>query len=374
VNIPGFVDLQVNGYKGVDFSSPDLTADSFARASRELLTQGTAAFLPTLITCPEEVYRRNLAIIGQACAQPEFEGRLLGIHVEGPFLSRAPGAVGAHNPAYVRDPDPQLLDRMQQWAGGRIRMITVAADAPGAEELVRDCGLRIADCGLKRNRMPTARLDAASSNSQFAIRNPQLNDAQPGGSPRRLPQFMGITVSLGHHMANEEQLGRMARAGARALTHLGNGVPAMLPRHPNPIWAGLACDDLAALVIADGHHLPPSVLKTILRTKGVARTIVTSDQTAVAGLAPGRYHAFGTDVVLEESGRLYVPDKGCLAGSSATMLVCMNHLASLGLLTLEEMEQVGYFNPLRLIGVDPRAIRSPNQLAYDDARAQFVRL
>ena len=355
MNIHGFVDLQVNGYKGVDFSSPDLTADSFAHACRELLTQGTAAFLPTMITCPEELYRRNLAIIGQACAQPEFEGRLLGIHVEGPFLSREPGAVGAHNPAYVRDPDPKLLDRMQEWAGGRIRMMTVAADAPGAEELIRH--VAHPPSGGKGN------VAHPPSGGQ--------GNAQPGAA---VPQFMGITVSLGHHMANEEQLGRMARAGARALTHLGNGVPAMLPRHPNPIWAGLACDELAALVITDGHHLPPSVLKTILRTKGVARTIVTSDQTAIAGLAPGRYHAFGTDVVLEESGRLHIPEKGCLAGSSATMLVCMNHLASLGLLGLEEMEQVGYFNPLRLIGVEPRAIRSPNQLAYDAARAQFVRV
>jgi len=309
MTIPGFVDLQVNGYRGTDFSSPGLTEEAFAQACRDLLGQGTAAFLPTMITSPLDVYRRNLFLIGRVCGQPEFAGRLLGVHVEGPFISQKPGAVGAHNPAWVLPPDVGLLERFQEWAGGRIRLLTLAADLPGAEDVAR----------------------AAAA--------------------------MGITVSLGHQMATDEDLARLVRAGAKALTHLGNGVPAMLPRHPNPIWAGLACDDLAAMVITDGHHLPPAVMKVILRAKGAGRVIVVSDQSSVTGLAPGRHHAFGTEVVLEESGRLHISEKGCLAGSSATMLECMNHLASLGFLSGEELEAVGFHNPLALIGLGPDAVR-----------------
>jgi N-acetylglucosamine-6-phosphate deacetylase len=172
-------------------------------------------------------------------------------------------------------------------------------------------------------------------------------------------------------LATDEDLARLVCAGARALTHLGNGVPAILPRHPNPIWAGLANDDLWATVISDGHHLTASVLKVILRAKGVSRVAVVSDQSSVAGLPPGRYHVMGTGVVLEPSGLLHIPEKGCLAGSASTMLQCMNHLASLGLLGLEELQAVGFYNPLRLIGMAPDAVHAGTVLAWDEAGRQF---
>jgi len=323
--IPGFVDLQVNGYRGVDFTSPELEAEALAGACRELLHHGTAAFLPCVITCAMETYRRNLPLISACLGRPEFEGRLLGIHLEGPFISRAAGAVGAHAPQWVLPPDPGLLERFQQWAGGRIRLLTVAADAAGAEELVR-CAVR-----------------------------------------------MGITVALGHHMAGEADLERMACAGATLLTHLGNGAPALVPRHSNPIWAGLACDLLAATIITDGHHLPASAIKVMCRAKGARRLAVISDASPVSGLAPGRYRVAGNDaqVVLEPSGRLHNPDLGCLAGSSATMLECMNHLAGLGFLGREELEAVGFHNPLRFIGLGPAAVRGPRQIDYDPAARRF---
>jgi N-acetylglucosamine-6-phosphate deacetylase len=323
MSIPGFVDLQVNGHGGTDFSAPDLAEEAFALACREVLARGAAAFLPTMITSPPDVYRRNLAIIGRACGRPEFQGRLPGIHIEGPFISQQPGAVGAHNPAWVLPPDVGLLERFQEWAGGRIRLLTLAADLPGAEDVAR----------------------AAAA--------------------------MGITVSLGHQMATDEDLARLVRAGAKALTHLGNGVPAMLARHPNPIWAGLACDDLAAMIITDGHHLPPSVIKAILRAKGAGRVIVVSDQSSATGLAPGRRRAFGTEVMLEESGRLHSPEKGCLAGSSATILECMNHLASLDLASVEELEAAGFYNPLALIGLEAGAVRSPRLIEFDAGAGRF---
>ncbi|MCX5674905.1 MAG: hypothetical protein NTX87_07845, partial [Planctomycetota bacterium] len=127
----------------------------------------------------------------------------------------------------------------------------------------------------------------------------------------------------------------------------------------------------AAMIITDGHHLPAAVVKAILRAKGVSRVAVTSDQSPLAGLPPGRYRAMGADVVLEESGLLHIPEKGCLAGSASTMLECMNHLASLDLLGLEELEAVGFHNPLRIIGLGPDAVRTGPALTWDATGRRF---
>jgi N-acetylglucosamine-6-phosphate deacetylase len=248
---------------------------------------------------------------------------LLGLHLEGPFISRQPGAVGAHNPRHVRVPDVSLLQDMIAWANGHLRMITVAAELPHAGELAR--------CAADQ----------------------------------------GITVSLGHTLATADDVQRLVQAGATALTHLGNGVPNSLPRHENPIWAGLAEDALSAMLIADGHHLPAPVLKVMLRAKGVDRCIVVSDAAPVAGLPPGTYTTLGNRAVLEPSGRLHNPDKGCLVGSSATMLDCMNHVAKQRWLSLEDLINIGIRNPLRLINVEKGAIPTGPGLDFDEATAVF---
>ena len=112
VQIPGLVDLQVNGYKGVDFSGADLTEEEFAQACRELLDAGTTAFLPTLITSPTEVYQRNLPLIAGVLGREEFRGRVPGVHLEGPFIATEDGARGAHNAEWVRKPDPSYLQEL----------------------------------------------------------------------------------------------------------------------------------------------------------------------------------------------------------------------------------------------------------------------
>jgi N-acetylglucosamine-6-phosphate deacetylase len=325
MRIPGLVDLQVNGYKGTDFSGPDLTEEAFVDACRELFAAGTTAFLPTLITSPAELYQRNLPIIAKAMSLPEFENHLLGIHLEGPFLSPEEGARGAHNPEWMKAPDPALLDKLLAWGGGRVKMLTLAADLEGVEELT----------GWATSR--------------------------------------GITVSLGHHMANEQQLANLVQAGAKALTHLGNGIPAMIPRHDNAIWAGLANDGLSATIIADGHHVPASLLKTIIRAKGPERCIVISDASALAGMPPGEYDSMGARVVLENDGLLHNPATGYMAGSSATMLACANHLASLDLVTTRELVAMVFDNPLKLIGISPGQIRKKSGVLYDEQHRRFRR-
>ena len=323
MNIPGLVDLQVNGYKGVDFSSASLTQDDFIRACRQLLEAGTTAFLPTMITSLPEVYKHNLEIMASVLELEEFRGRLLGVHLEGPFISPEEGARGAHNPQWTTEPDINYLQQLIDWAGGKVKLLTIAAELDEAEQLAR-----------------------------YAVSR-------------------GITVSLGHQMAGEKALQNLVRAGARAITHLGNGVPMVLHRHHNPIWAALAEDGLVATVITDGHHLPPSLLKTIIRTKGPHRCIVISDASSLAGLPPGRYETLGHKVILEETGRLYNPATGYMVGSSATMLQCMNYLASLKLASIDELIAMGFYNPLKLIGLRPQDVPQDRGIWFDEKQGVF---
>jgi N-acetylglucosamine-6-phosphate deacetylase len=144
-----------------------------------------------------------------------------------------------------------------------------------------------------------------------------------------------------------------------------------LPRHPNPIWAGLAEDRLTAMVIADGHHIPDSLLRTVLRTKGVNRTVVVSDLSPVAGLEPGEHICFGQRVTLEPSGRVSLPGTGLLAASALPMFDAMNRLASLDWLSETDLLAIGFHNPLRLIGVSPSEVRAPTRLRFGAAALQF---
>ncbi len=125
------------------------------------------------------------------------------------------------------------------------------------------------------------------------------------------------------------------------------------------------------MIITDGHHLPPEVLKTFIRTKGATRCIVVSNGSSLANLPPGRYNTHGNDVILDESGRIYNPETGYLVGSSATMLQCMNYLASLNLLSIEELLTVGFFNPLKLIAVNPNSIRTKPGIIFDEEKKLF---
>ena len=323
IKIRGLVDLQVNGYKGVHFSDINLTRDDFVMACRGVFEAGTTAFLPTMITSPKEVYEHNLPIMASVLKEDEFRGKLLGFHIEGPFISEQDGARGAHDAQWISKPDVDFLKQLIDWAGGQVKLLTIAADPDGAEQLAR-----------------------------YAV-------------------SQGIAVSLGHQMASVANLARLAQAGAVSLTHLGNGVPAMLSRHENPIWAGLGNDDLIAMIITDGHHLPVSILKTIIRAKRPERCIIVSDASSPAGLPAGKYEALGHQVVLEEDGLLRDLTTGYLGGSSASMLQCMNHLASLNLVSQDELFAMGFDNPLALIGLGPDDVAQGRDIRFDKENKIF---
>lgn len=299
----GFVDLQVNGYRGVDFSDPQLTDDEVVTAWRGLVADGTAIMLPTMITSAEQVYANNLPRLARLAGLPEFAVHIAGFHLEGPFLCPREGAAGAHNPAWMQAADQLSLERLQGYAGGRIRLLTLAADLPGAAALIAQA--------------------------------------------RR----QGIVVSLGHHLADAAELAQAVAAGATALTHLGNGLPHLVGRHHNPLHAGLAEDGLQAMVIGDGHHLPWSLVRIILRTKGLQRCILVSDASPLAGLPPGDYPCFGAVARIAADGRLFIPATGYLAGSSSTIRQVVN--ASRTALGLDDAActALAVTNPLALLGL-----------------------
>ena len=174
----GFIDLQVNGYQGVDFSSPVLQTEDMCRLTEALRKEGTAGYCATLISSAPEVYRRNLPLIARAMNEPDVRGRLLGIHMEGPYLSREEGARGAHQAIWMRPADPSEFDRFQEWAEGSIAILTLAPEIPGALELIRH---------VRKNH--TTR------------------------------------IALGHHQAKREVIREAVAAGATMVTHLGNGCP-----------------------------------------------------------------------------------------------------------------------------------------------------
>lgn len=314
--LPGLVDLQVNGCQGIDFSGEDLTEESFTHACRELFRHGNSLFLPTVITSPPERYERNLKLIARALRLPELAARIPGLHLEGPFISPQEGARGIHHLPSIRAPEAELLRQFQQWADGRIRLLTVAPCQPGVEALIH-----------------TAR-------------------------------ELGIMVSLGHHLATPDQVAAAVDAGASLVTHLGNGLPHLIHRFNNPLWECLTNDRLTTMFVADGHHLPLPLLRTILRAKGVARAIAVSDASPAALLPPGRYRVSGLEVLLEPSGRLSDPVSGYLAASSATILECANYLLGSGAATLDEVLCLCRENALALLGI-PTAQANFGQLAFD---------
>src|SRR5262249_25785603 len=193
--------------------------------------------------------RHGFATLAKAIeANAELSRRMPRFHLEGPYLSGEDGPRGAHPKEHARDPNWDEFQRLQDAAGGRIRMVTVAPERAGALAFIE-------------------RLTAS-----------------------------GIVVAIGHTAATGQQIRDAVQAGAKTSTHLGNGCHAMLPRHDNYVWEQLACDDLWASIITDGHHLPATMVKCIVRVKGVPRLLITSDASSLAGLPPGKYRAWDTDL------------------------------------------------------------------------------
>lgn len=300
---PGLIDLQVNGINGIDFNDIALTQNDLLEATRYLLSTGVTIFFPTVITNSDDSILQILKTIHQACeADPLVNLCIGGIHLEGPFISKAEGARGAHHQKYVKAPDWNLITTFQEASGGRVKLITLAPEWEGSSEFIQRC------------------------------------------------RQHGILVSIGHSNATSEQIRMAIKAGATLSTHLGNGAPLMLPRHPNLLWEQLAQDDLYASIIADGFHLPDSFLKVVIRTKG-DRALLVSDATCFSGMAPGVYSThIGEEVVLNKEGKLALKSSpGLLAGATKSLLEDIQYLMNQDLVSLSTAWKMGSINPARFL-------------------------
>ena len=171
-----------------------------------------------------------------------------------------------------------------------------------------------------------------------------------------MPEFVravsgqGVVVSLGHQMAaTPAEIEPCIAAGARAFTHLGNGIPNMIPRHDNVIFTALAEDRASVMFIPDGHHLPDTMLKVFTRAVPLARLIAVSDAQYPAGMPPGRYRVTGADAVLEPNGLLWNPARNCLVGATTPMAKMMELLQLRIGLSLADCLAIGRDNPLALL-------------------------
>lgn len=301
---PGWIDLQVNGFNGFDFNGETTTISDVVGVTESLYAKGVAFYLPTVITGSFERIGQAMAAIAEACElRADISRSIAGIHLEGPYVSGEDGPRGAHDKAYVRDPDWSEFVQWQEASGHRIRMVTVAPERAGAIRFIE-----------------------------------QLRDA-------------GIAVSIGHTCASPERLDQAVAAGAALSTHLGNGAHPVLPRHPNYIWHQLAEDRLWGMFIADGHHVGATVLQSMLRAKR-DRFILVSDSVKFGGMAPGRYSSvIGGEVELHSDGRLTPLGNPLILAGSAQALdtgVALAH-RSAGISLKEAVEAVT-FRPAAALG------------------------
>lgn len=300
VEFPGFFDLQVNGFAGVDFNDARTTPTDVRSAIHRMRQTGVTRFLPTIITSSLEHFgacARTMLKVGHAA--------IAGLHMEGPYISPEDGPRGAHARQYVGAANVDDFQRRQELADGQIRLLTLAPEVPGAIPLIE-----------------------------------YLVEA-------------GVRVAIGHTAATARQIGDAVKAGATLSTHLGNGCDLTLPRHPNLLWDQLANDGLQASLIVDGHHLPAATVKSMVRAKQPERIILVTDAMAAAGRGPGEYYLAGETVVVDESGRVAAPGKPWLAGSALTMERAVARMVDFTGLPLEVVWDMASVRPAEYLGLKP---------------------
>jgi N-acetylglucosamine-6-phosphate deacetylase len=303
--VSGYVDLQVNGYAGVDFNSDALTDVDLHHACERLDADGVATFLATIITDDLGVMCRRLATLARLREHDPLVRRLIGgLHIEGPFLNDAAGYRGAHPAEAMRDADAGSMKQLLDAAGGLTRIVTLAPE--------RD----------------------------------------PGGHVTAMLAADGIVVSAGHTDASLEQLRAAIGEGLSMFTHLGNGCPMQLHRHDNIVQRVLSvASHLWVTFIADGAHVPFVALGNYLRLAGIDRCIVVTDAIAPAGLGPGRYTLGRWDVVIDDDMVPRAPDRSHFIGSGVTMRQSAANLRDALHLSPEAVRQLTVDNPRAAVRV-----------------------
>ncbi|TNF39198.1 MAG: N-acetylglucosamine-6-phosphate deacetylase [Cytophagales bacterium] len=298
----GLVDIQVNGYGGVDYNILQEDFLTLGQISEKLAQNGVTQHFPTLITNSKEQLGKLFEQLSSLLdSSPNYQSAIPGFHLEGPFISPEDGPRGAHFKEFVTAPKWDWFQFWQEKANGKIRLITLSPEWVGSVAFIEKC------------------VDS------------------------------GVLVSIGHTNANQIQIADAVKAGARLSTHLGNATHLKLPRHPNYLWSQLAEEELWTSVIADGFHLPAEVLKVFAKVKG-EKLFLVSDSVALAGMPSGTYTTqVGGKVTLTQEGKLHLADQPqVLAGSARNLLQGINFLVKNQLATLKEAWEMASIRPQSL--------------------------
>ena len=300
---PGLIDLQINGYMGIDFANPDLTAEDLHKVTRALWETGVTTFLPTVITNEHEHLKECFRTLSVALDDPLISKSIPGFHLEGPYISPIKGYRGAHLEKYIRLPDIQEFREYQQAANNGIKLVGIAPEIEGSITFIRDC-----------------------------IEN-------------------DVIVALAHHNGNAEEITRAVNAGASLSTHLGNGCANMINRHLNPLWPQLAEDRLAISIIADGFHLTKEEILCFYKIKGDSQTVLISDALDLAGLPPGKYTRGEREVLLTPDVVKF-PAENVLAGAASPLVKCVSNMMQFTGCSLESAINMASANPAKILGLN----------------------
>lgn len=297
---PAWIDLQVNGYAGVDYNSPTTSHEEIGRSVDVLHSTGTARFYPTVITGSPDGMLGSLQNLARAKAALPNGEAMEGFHVEGPHISPEEGPRGAHPKQWVRRPNVDEFRRWQDATDGSVRLVTVSPEWPEA--------------------------------------------------PRYIETLVseGVVVSIGHTKATAEQIDEAVRAGATMSTHIGNGAHGVMQRHPNYLWDQLADDRLTAGLIVDGIHIGQAFLKVALRAKTSARAVLVTDASMPAMAAPGIYRLGEQDVEHTTDGRVVLAGQTRLAGSALRMDHAIRNVMRMAGASLVEALAMASRNPARV--------------------------
>ena len=269
----GFVDLQVNGYYGIDFNGDDLSTEELATACRRMRDDGVELFLPTIITDDLRTMCMRIRRLAQAVESDlEVAEMVAGVHVEGPFLNRKPGFIGAHPPYQARQATVDHAMKLLEAGRGLVRLVTLAPEVEGAGEVIR-----------------------------------------------RLTQE-NVVVAAGHCDPTLDDLWSAIESGLSMVTHLGNACPSLLNRHDNVIQRVLSLAKYVSIsFIADGHHIPFFALANYLACVPDENIIIVSDAITAAGLGPGKYTLAGQVVEVDDDLSAWAEGREHFAGCATTL-------------------------------------------------------
>ena len=311
---PGLIDIQINGYMGVDFSDPNLTVEDVIKATKALWKVGVTSYFPTVITQDISIIKKNLAILAKAKDDPEIGLSIPGFHLEGPYISPIKGFRGAHLEKYIKKPNWKEFLELQKAANNHIKLITLAPELEGAIPFIENC-----------------------------VKS-------------------GLVVSLGHHNGSVTDIQNAVKAGARMATHLGNGCANQINRHHNPLWPQLSEDLIKISIIADGYHLTKEEVRSFFKVKGSDNTILVSDALDLAGLPPGEYIR-GERKLLLTPEVVKFPGENVLAGAASPISKCLEVMMNYTQCSLAEAIRMACSNPAEMFSLNHLGAIMPGKRA-----------